>query len=153
MANNKYIEDLKKEQALANKGFWRSAAFTAAAVSIFTASAIALDIGITTLEASALQIVAAVGAVTSIGGAAVTQVASRKVDKIEEELESARQADIERTTKKEIAPSRDLQSTKIGKHRRQSKETASPSVSGGKHAEAVDREEQIPGRGAPYGRR
>ncbi len=154
--NNKQTDNLRKQQAAASTTFWRSAAFTAASVLVFTVSAIALDVGMPAVEASTLQVVATLGAITSIGGAAFAQVASRRIDKIEEELESARQAEIERTTTIEVAPSKEHEKggPQITKQKAREVQPASSSISSKHHTGAIGRDEPSPGRGVPHaGRR
>lgn len=125
------IKDLEAQQAEANRSFWRSAAFTAVSVTVFTVSAIALDMGVTLAEAATLQIVAAVSAVGSIGGAAFAQGSSSKIDRIEADIELERTKEIERTTEREVAPQQEKKPERVVEKQ------AEPSIATTRHIEAA----------------
>lgn len=133
------LKELETQQAEANRSFWRSAAFTAVSVTIFTVSAIALDMGVTLAEAATLQIVAAVSAVGSIGGAAFAQGSSSKIDRIEADIELERTKEIERTTEREVAAPQQEKEPE-----RAVEKQAEPTLATTKHIEAAKKVSQTP---------
>ncbi len=134
------IKELESKQAEASNRFWLFAAGTAISVTVFTASAIMLDIGVTTMAVSSLEILTAASAITSIGSASLAQSTSNKIDVIESEIDQEKRHQIELTTAKEVAPKQHDKPLKT----RDKEHAIAHDISNSKHAEAAASNKEKP---------
>lgn len=144
MRHKTTINELQTQQTEASRSFWRSAAITAVSVTIFTVTAIALDMGVALTEAGVLQTVAAISAVGSIGGAAFAQKASGQIDRIESEIDMERAKEVERTTTKEVAPAVERAPAKAKAQAQAQEKTAEPNKATTKHIDAAAAAKGVP---------